>query len=82
MTPDRHPSPDEGDATEPRRWGTRWWLMRLTFSFLIIGVVAAYEGWQAHQRNDDMRAALLMIAAAAGITLAAAGLYVRHRRRL
>ena len=74
-----HPLSD--DLSEPRRWGARWWLMRLTFSFLIVGAVAAYEGWHAHERGEQSRAVLLMLAALAGITLAAAGLHARHRRR-
>lgn len=67
------------DPSGPRRWSARWWFVRFAFSFIVLGAVAAYEGYRARERHDNTRATLLFIAAAAGVGLGLAGVRMRHR---
>ena len=68
------------DGYGPRRWTARWWFVRFAFSFLVLGAVAAYEGWRARERGDGRRAAVLFVGAAAGLSLGFTGVRMRHRR--
>ena len=77
MEPDRRDRFD--DSAGPRRWGARWWFTRLAFSFIVLGAVAAYEGYRARERGHATRATLLFGAAAAGVGLGLAGVRMRHR---
>jgi hypothetical protein len=70
----------DGEQSELKRWGVAWWLARLAFSFLILAFVVGYEGWKAHQRGDEGRAAIMLIGAAAGAALSLSGFRLRHRR--
>ena len=67
------------DPIGPRRWSARWWFVRFAFSFIVLGAVAAYEGYRARERHDDGRATLLFVAAAAGVGLGLIGVRMRHR---
>lgn len=68
------------DGYGPRRWSGRWWFARFAFSFIVLGAVAAYEGYRAQERGETGRANLLFVAAAAGVGLGFAGVRLRHRR--
>jgi hypothetical protein len=77
------PGESASDADRPReRAGWAVWFGRFAFSFLILGAVAAIEGWKAQQRGDDAARAMLLFAlAAVGSALGFAAMRIRHRRR-
>jgi hypothetical protein len=78
MERDREPAQFDDS---PRRWSARWWFVRFAFSFIVLGAVAAYEGWRAEKRGDDGRATVLFVAAAGGVALGLTGVRMRHRGR-
>lgn len=62
-------------------WSRRRWLARLTFSFLIIAGVLAWQAIQTHRTAPDAerwRAWLYAVAAGLGFMLFVAGLRARH----
>ena len=76
----RDPDPAGGWVDSgPRRWSPRWWFARFAFSFIVLGAVAAYEGYRARERGADGRATLLFVVAAGGIGLGLTGVRMRHR---
>lgn len=61
----------------------RAWLARLSFSFLIVAVVLAYEAWQAHagRRPDAPAWRVPVFAAASAGLFVLFGFSVRERHR-
>jgi hypothetical protein len=61
----------------------RKWLARLSFSFIIIGAVLAWEGYKAQGRTgfppNPTRATICYLAAAICIGTGLAGIRERHR---
>ena len=78
MERDRDSSGDWVDPG-PRRWSARWWFARFAFSFIVLGAVAAYEGYRARERGAEGRATLLFVAAAGGVGLGLTAVRMRHR---
>ncbi len=62
----------------------RYWLSRFSFSFLIVGMFLAYEGYKAAtgQAGDvgQGRIMLYFVASAASFVMGMAGVRERHRR--
>ena len=71
-------------ALPPELKSPRKWLARLSFSFMLIGAVLVWEGYQslreAREETSDTRVALYFIGAAVTFALGFAGLRERHRR--
>ena len=68
----------------PELKSPRKWLARLSFTFMLIGAVLAWEGYQtlrgARGETSDTRVALYFIGATVAFALGFAGVRERHRQ--
>ena len=71
-------------ALHPDLKSPRKWLARLSFSFMLVAAVLAWEGYKSLRGDrgevSDTRVALCFVGAAIGFALGFAGARERHRQ--